>query len=191
MAGKAQQKRAATSQPPQHAVSELARLRAVLMAHTAAEDLAAYDPPALDRAAELALFALKAHRRGRSVVRVENDPELVRQGRPVTALTVVNDNMPFLFDSVLGEITESVGEPLLVLHPVVRVRYGGEGVREILPDSAAKAVQDLDKVSLIHMHVARLSQEDCEALRGRLEAILNQVRAAVTSSAVRTSAASS
>ena len=42
----------------------------------------------------------------------------------MTIITVVNDNMPFLFDSILGEITETAGEPTLVTHPVIIVRHG-------------------------------------------------------------------
>ena len=44
--------------------------------------------------------------------------------------------MPFLFDSVLGEITDTAGEPSFVTHPVIVVRHGGKGVDEIVADGA-------------------------------------------------------
>jgi len=92
----------------------------------------------------------------------------------------VNDNMPFLFDSVIGEVTDSAGEPALVQHPVMLVRHDGDGVAEILGDSSAKAGRDADRVSLIHIHVPRLTDEEASALSARLSRILAQVRAAVS-----------
>ena len=145
-----------------------------------AEDLAAYDDAVFSRAAALALAALSRHRRGESVIAIDDDPALLRHGRPISAITVVNDNMPFLFDSLLGEIADSAGEPLLVLHPVVRVVRGKGGAAEFAGE-AASGKQDAaaERVSLIHVHVARLSAEAAEALKARLGYILGQVRAAV------------
>src|SRR5690606_19092758 len=80
-----------------------------LLGRAPAEDVAAYDPKVLAKAAALAEKAVMAHRKGGSVIAVETDPAIVRNGRPLTAVTVVNDNMPFLFDSVVGEITGTAG----------------------------------------------------------------------------------
>ena len=67
----------------------------------------------------------------------------------MTVITVVNDNMPFLFDSIMGEITETAGEPLLVTHPVIVVRHGRGGVEEILADGGhAKSDHAADRVSV-------------------------------------------
>src|SRR5690606_18250853 len=85
-----------------------------------------------------------------------------------------------LFDSILGEISASVGEPTLVVHPVLLVRHGSDGVREILGETAAKSARDADKVSLIHVHLPRMSPEECAGLKERLAGILAQVRAAVS-----------
>jgi len=156
-------------------------LRDFFNSRAAAEDLAAYDPPAITRAAELAADALRAHKPGQSIIRIESDAGIEREGRTVTAITVVNDNMPFLFDSILGEVGESAGEPTLVLHPVLYVRHDTKGVCEIIGDAPRqKSAAAADKLSLIHIHVPRLSAEQCHALHGRLEHILKQVRAAVT-----------
>ncbi|TJW49169.1 MAG: hypothetical protein E5W83_00100, partial [Mesorhizobium sp.] len=110
------------------------RLADYLLARTPAEDVAAYDVADLERAADLAGRAVARHKKGDCVVAIDVDSGVVRQGRPMTVITVVNDNMPFLFDSILGEVTESAGEPLLVTHPVIVVRHGKGGVEEILGD---------------------------------------------------------
>lgn len=157
------------------------QLEAFLKARAPQEDIGEYEAAVFARASDLAHAALKRHRQGDCVVAVDNDGGLLRQGRPLTAITVVNDNMPFLFDSILGEITDSAGEPTLVLHPVILVRHDKSGVAEIRGDgSTGKPEPDLDRVSLIHVHVARMGEDAAKALRSRLEAILAQVRAAVT-----------
>ncbi|MER8862964.1 NAD-glutamate dehydrogenase [Mesorhizobium sp. M0751] len=157
------------------------RLADYLLARAPAEDVAAYDVIDLERAAELAGRAVARHKKNDCVVAIDVDSGVVRQGRPMTVITVVNDNMPFLFDSVLGEITESAGEPLLVTHPVIVVRHGKNGVEEILGDGGyAKGDHSHDRLSVIHVHIGRLSAEQAEGLAARLTKLLGQVRAAVT-----------
>ncbi|MER9892006.1 NAD-glutamate dehydrogenase [Mesorhizobium sp. M0119] len=156
------------------------RLADYLLARAPAEDVAAYDVIDLERAAELAGRAVARHKKDDCVVAIDVDSGVVRQGRPMTVITVVNDNMPFLFDSVLGEITESAGEPLLVTHPVIVVRHGKNGVEEILGDGGyAKGDHSHDRLSVIHVHIGRLSAEQAEGLAARLTKLLGQVRAAV------------
>ncbi|MER9899540.1 NAD-glutamate dehydrogenase [Mesorhizobium sp. M0130] len=157
------------------------RLADYLLARAPAEDVAAFDVIDLERAAELAGRAVARHKKNDCVVAIDVDSGVVRQGRPMTVITVVNDNMPFLFDSVLGEITESAGEPLLVTHPVIVVRHGKNGVEEILGDGGyAKGDHSHDRLSVIHVHIGRLSAEQAEGLAARLTKLLGQVRAAVT-----------
>ena len=113
------------------------RLADYLLARAPAEDLAAYETADLERAADLAGRAVAKHRKGDSIVAIDTKSGVTRQGRPMTVITVVNDNMPFLFDSILGEVTDSAGEPLLVTHPVITVRHGKSGVAEILRNRLA------------------------------------------------------
>ena len=157
------------------------RLADYLLARAPSEDVAAYDVADLARAAELAENAVTRHKKGESIVSIETASGVSRQGRPVTVITVVNDNMPFLFDSILGEITEAAGEPSLVTHPVIAVRHSKTGVAEIVGDGGlVKEDAGLDKVSVVHVHIGRLSEEAAATLTARLTKTLTQVRAAVT-----------
>ncbi|RUZ72501.1 NAD-glutamate dehydrogenase [Mesorhizobium sp. M7A.F.Ca.US.006.01.1.1] len=157
-----------------------ARLADYLLARAPAEDIAPYDVADLERAADLAGQAVAGHRKGECVVAVDADSGVVRDGRPMTVVTVVNDNMPFLFDSILGEITETSGEPTLVTHPVIVVRHGKGGVEEILGDgNFAKDDGSHDRLSVIHVHIPRLTSEQASGLSERLRKILGQVHAAV------------
>jgi glutamate dehydrogenase len=153
------------------------RFQHLLLQHAPAEDIGAYDKPALKAAAALAWQALKGHRKGDSIVSVDRSRSVSRQGRPVTVITIVNDNMPFLFDSALAEITEETGEPLLVVHPVFAVKHGKTGVTALLEESDGG--EEHDRVSVIHAHVTSLSDREAATLEKKLAAILEQVRLAV------------
>ncbi len=157
------------------------QLLELLLARAPAEDVADYEPGMLEHAAELAEKAVMKHRNGSSVIDIESDVGIVRHRQPVTIVTVVNDNMPFLFDSVLGEITEAAGEPMFVTHPVINVQHGCSSVDEILSDSGSNEGGDgADKISVIHIHIPAQGKEAAAALRERLKKILDQVRASVT-----------
>ena len=157
------------------------QLLELLLARAPAEDLAGYGPGMLERAAHLAEQAVLKHTKGSSVIDIETEAGVIRHGRPVAVVTVVNDNMPFLFDSLIGEITDAAGEPVLVTHPVIAVRHGRSGVDEIVSDGVGhKGEQATDKVSVIHVHIAQLGKDAAQALRERLNKLLGQVRAAVT-----------
>jgi hypothetical protein len=162
--------------------SKMAKSASVLLdflkAHAPAEDLVPYDAATLSATAELAHKILLRHKAGESLVSVKNVAGIERQGRAMSVVTVVNDNMPFLFNSVMGEITQSVGEPTLVLHPVLAVKHGKSGVSELLGDTGpGKADDGVDRVSLIHVHIPRQSDAECKALAERLQGVLKKVRA--------------
>ncbi|MDP3895182.1 MAG: NAD-glutamate dehydrogenase [Mesorhizobium sp.] len=163
---------------PPRAGDTAERLAELLLARAPAEDIAAYDDGALRLSAQLAYAALKRHRKGHSVIAIDRDPGVERQGRKVSVITIVNDNMPFLFDSVMGEITGG-GEPFLVTHPVVQAIHGKAGVTDIAAEPAARG-SDFDRVSLIHVHVPVLTEARAAALEAALERILENVRAAVS-----------
>ena len=161
--------------------SDMQRFIDFLKSKASEEDLAEYDAEVFRHTAELAYSTLKKHHKGESVISIDNDPALLRHGKSVTAITIVNDNMPFLFDSLMGEITESAGEPTLVLHPVIFVEHDDSGITAFYDDEALSgAGSEPDKVSVIHIHVGRLGVEAAAALEQRLAYILTQVRAAVT-----------
>jgi glutamate dehydrogenase len=150
----------------------------LLLAHAPQEDLAGYRPGEIDRAVAVAREVVGRHRPGASIVDIRTDPGIQAFGRPVSIITVVNDNMPFLFDSVLGEITSRAGDPALVMHPVVPVHHGKSGVVEIVGDGKGKD-KTADRVSVIQVHVPRLAEEKAGELEAGLAKVLEQVRAAV------------
>ncbi|MFC5387299.1 NAD-glutamate dehydrogenase [Aquamicrobium segne] len=156
------------------------RLLDLLLARAPDEDIAAYAQADLERAADLAEKAVASHGKGESLVRIETQSGIVRQGRPVTVITIINDNMPFLFDSIIGEINEVVGEAWFVTHPVLNVQYAQSGEIEVLDEvGGAENGEGKNRLSLIQVHVGRLSDEEAATLEHRLVRILGQVRSAV------------
>src|SRR5690606_19457025 len=90
------------------------------------------------------------------------------------------DNMPFLFDSVISEITETAGEAMLVTHPVLVARHGKAGIEEIIADGGHHRADPVaDKVSVIHVHIGRIGKDEAKGLNERLSRLLLQVKAAV------------
>jgi glutamate dehydrogenase len=158
----------------------VAKLLELMLARAPEEDAAAYERAALTLSAKLAHAALRRHKRGASVIAIDDDPELALVGTALTAVTVVNDNMPFLFDSISAEVNDTGGEATLVVHPVIAARHDRSGVTSFAADAGAKNDPDADRVSLIHIHVPRLAPGEAEALKGRLAFILSQVRLAVS-----------
>src|SRR5690606_37429853 len=115
-------------------------------------------------------------RPGETVIAIERDTEIRCKGHAVTVITIVQENKPFIFDSVLGEITEIAGEPSLVVHPILPARTTSTGAPLIeAPDGSATL-----RLSLVHIHTPPLSDEKAEELAASLDALLKQVRAAVS-----------
>ena len=95
----------------------------------AAEDLVAYSEDELIGFAKHAFADFQTHPRGTHRVSVAN-PAFKATGKKAADLTVVeivNDNMPFLVDSVMAELQDSRLEVSLVLHPIFDVERNPDG----------------------------------------------------------------
>ncbi|MDQ3860968.1 MAG: NAD-glutamate dehydrogenase, partial [Actinomycetota bacterium] len=117
---------------------------------------------------------------GEAKVRVYN-PRFEEHGWQTTHTVVemVNDDMPFLVDSTKMEINRQGYGIHLMIHPVIKVRRDPEGrLVEVL--SRDSTDDDAISESVIHVEVDRQTEpEVLEDLRGHLERVLGDVRAAV------------
>src|SRR5438105_3115164 len=110
------------AQPP------LRRFIALLYEHVPPADVAQRSPDDLCCAA-LALWQFASHREpGRAKVRVYN-PTLETDGwsSTRTIVEIVNDDMPFLVDSVTAAVNEGGREVRLVIHPILNVARDAKG----------------------------------------------------------------
>lgn len=160
--------------------SKFEKFASFLYSRAPAEDLQLYDKTVLESCARQAFDAIMRRQVGGSVTVIDSGDSTRGAGRALTVITLINDNMPFLFDSLVGEITESAGEPTLVLHPVIHVRHGKSGSQNVIREAVSgKVGADADRVSLIQVHVDRLSAQAEEGLKQRLDEIMGHVRSAV------------
>ena len=96
-----------------------------------------------------------------------------------SAIEIVNDDMPFLVDSVTAELARQGMTVHLVIHPIARIRRDAKGkLIELLPPDAVSADGTLESI----MHIEASEQSDLAALEQieeRLTGVLADVRAAV------------
>ncbi|MGH6737466.1 MAG: NAD-glutamate dehydrogenase, partial [Bradyrhizobium sp.] len=151
----------------------------LLFGHTNIEDLASYDPASLAFLAEQAWEHVQQRTIGRADIRVVNP--MMPDGREISVLEVLNDNMPFLIDSTMAELAEQGIEVTLVAHPIIAVQRNEQGkllrfYGEALPEEAKG-----ERESLIHFHIARLhGGADRQKLIDGLTKTFDDVRASVT-----------
>ncbi|HEU4450600.1 MAG TPA: NAD-glutamate dehydrogenase [Gaiellaceae bacterium] len=170
----------ARSKLPAEQAARLESLVRIYYGAVAAEDLLERDAHDLYGAA-LSLWTFASRRApGEAKVRVHAPrPEEHGWGSTHTVVEVVNDDMPFLVDSVSMELTRTGRRVHLIVHPVLKVRRDAEGVLlEVLQHDAP--ADDAVLESFIHAEVDReTGRAQVEEIHAGLERVLADVRAAV------------
>ena len=152
-----------------------------LFALAAPEDIMRYDPRQLAGLAASAWSLMAVRKPGAPKIRFEAfesdiGPEW-RQRESV--LEIINDDMPFLVDSILAELSECGIDIRLIVHPVFAVARDADGRLTAFKGTRA-AGTGLQRESFIHIHVARIDEEARRAqIVEGIELALSDVRAAV------------
>ena len=102
---------------------------AQLFARAAPEDLTRYEARELAALAEEAWAFLKERKTGTAKVRFESRPGPIgaEHIKTVSIIEIINDDMPFLLDSIMNELTELGVEVRLVVHPIFTVERDHAG----------------------------------------------------------------
>lgn len=148
----------------------------ILFGRASNDDLEAYTPEMLELSTAHAARRLKAWTRMRPDITIEQITGVEPVGVPVSVLTVIDRNMPFLFDSVMGEVTGTHRDLYMAVHPILLMAPGKEPV---LRSNEAPG-DPSHHVSLIQIHIAPLSQEQAASLAERIRHVLEQVHLAIT-----------
>ncbi len=152
----------------------------LLFARAAPEDLIGYTPDELAGLAGEAAEFLGTRRRGEPKIRFDSPARAT--GKHITAISVieiVNDDMPFLVDSVMGELNERGIDIRLVAHPTFGIARDAQGrLTRLAAD--LRAGEGVFRESFIHIHVERIE----DAIRRTeivqaLERVLAEVRVCV------------
>src|SRR4029077_16301219 len=166
---------------------------AQLFGHAVPEDFARYRPEELAGVAEQSWALLQERKPGAPKIRFE--PAAAKPG--VAVLEIINDDMPFLVDSIVGEISERGLDIRLLVHPVftgersetgkLNAFHGahkGNGRREsfihinVDDDGNATARADLVRTLADILAEARVCVQDWRPMLARLSEVTAELRAA-------------
>src|SRR5258705_9397004 len=144
-----------------------------LFGQTMPEDVVRYNGREVAALAEAAWGFLAERKPGAPKIRLESPADAGEHLRSISVLEIINDDMPFLVDSVLGELADRGIEVLLVAHPVISVTRDAAGRVKSFGENGNGAAR---RESIIHIHIGRI---DDEARRGELVQGIAQVLADV------------
>ncbi len=160
------------------AKSVAANLRKGLAERLAASVLpgdGAFSSDSLDAAAAFLLEAADSRRAGQPVIAIESVSGTASDR--FMRVAVINDDMPFLVDSIAATVTaQGLGINRLV-HPVLAVRRSPDGELEGLPEGASAAGEKRE--SMVYLETDRADAKSRRALQSALAETLADVRAAV------------
>jgi glutamate dehydrogenase len=141
------------------------------------EDLAERSTPDLYGAALSHWNFARRREPGRPRVRVFN-PSVQEHGwqSTHTIIEIVNDDMPFLVDSVTMEVNRQGLTLHLIVHPIIRVNRADGTLMGVLPDDSPAGARE----SFMHIEVDRMSDPArMESLAADLARVLEDVRVSV------------
>ncbi len=117
---------------------------------------------------------------GKADIQIYNPTPLEADGglAGVTIVEIENDDMPFLLDSITGELVEQGLSVRLAVHPIFSIEREESGKlgewRGLAQDKKKKK-----RESFIHLHVSRIEEARHSRIADALRLVLDDVRAAV------------
>ena len=92
----------------------------------------------------------------------------------VTVIEIVNDNMPFILDSIVSAINERGYIINLIFHPMIPVYRDSQGV--LIRIGAEQKGLPQKSESVLHIEIQEISEEELNNLQTTLKKVLKQVR---------------
>ena len=152
-----------------------------LLEGLADDDLEGVDPQGLGSAVRSFFEWCSVRRPGELLFRMVHPPrEMNGWGADRTVIEIVTDDMPFLVDSVTGELNRRELSVHLFLHPQIGVRRDAGGrLLEMVPGEEADA--SLDVESYMHIEIDPVTEQPREVdLETALRKVLSDVQQSVT-----------
>ncbi len=145
----------------------------VLFARASRDDIEIYDADMLAQAAIHAQCELAAFDGKTAHITLRPLDGVLLAGRPIHVLSVTDRNMPFLYDSVMGEITASHRDIPLAVHPILMM-----DAKPRLYSADEAGLVDR-RISHIHIHLEYVNPSEIPGLIARIANVLNQVHLSV------------
>jgi glutamate dehydrogenase len=172
---------AATKKAPAAERDDIKRFIGQFYAGSPPDDLKGRSADQLCAAAMVMWETLQERKPGTSKVRVVTAG---KDGTARTAVIIVNDDMPFLVDSVTAEL-ERMEEPAqLAIHPIITVVRDGSGkltsLRDMGDDEQSSGPTGQVVESIMHIEISPQGDPDMlERIRDNVMSVLNDVRLSV------------
>ncbi|TAU91032.1 NAD-glutamate dehydrogenase [Rhizobium leguminosarum] len=148
----------------------------ILFGRASNDDLELYTPEMLALSAVHSAKELDAWNGKAPRVSIDTIADVTPDGIAVSVLSVTDQNMPFLFESVMGEVTSTYRDLFMAVHPILIVEKGKAPVIY----SADHPSDAANRVSHIQLHIAPLNSNQAADLAKRIEKVLEQVRLSVS-----------
>jgi glutamate dehydrogenase len=161
------------SAPSRVAGSIVGTLRKALLAHALPGEVAGFGNSEQVAAAEFIAAAAAERRPGSVVLHLESSGGEVGHRR--MRLAIVNDDMPFLVDSIAGAIAARGLAVHRLLHPIVHARRDAAGKLQAINGDAPGAIAE----SIVYIELDRADARARHELEADLSRVLADVRAAV------------
>ena len=160
------------------APATLVHLAEALFENAQAEEVERLGPRAMEWLARHVHDFISRRRAGHGKWEVFNPPARLASLKSVSVVQALNDDMPFLVDSLLAHMAEKGLEVRLLTHPVLRVERDAKGNLKYIERRSGGRRRTRPE-SLIHLHTRRLTAQERKELLAEIRAIHAQVRAAV------------
>lgn len=148
----------------------------VLFSRVSKDDLELLTPESLAAATVLAETELRAWDGKGARMSLVDAAQPTSDGEDVSILVITTRNKPFLYDSVMGEVTSQIRDIFMALHPILVVADEAPTVLFSHGDGS----EPEDRVSHIQIHMPRLGQTAADELSARVRHVLNHVHSAVS-----------
>src|SRR6185312_5865463 len=150
---------------------------AALFSRVSHEDIVAYTAEDIAALAEAGFEFLQSRSMAGPKIRLFNPLRPAKGALShVTDIEMLNDDMPFLLDSVMGEIGAHNLEVRLVAHPILSITRDQDGK---LKSWKADSKREEKRESFIHIHVERIDESQFKAISNALDSLLAELRIAV------------
>ena len=150
-------------------------LLAAILARTLPGEIDGFGTDAQAQAVDFMLATAANRTSGKSNVAVDTFADA--SGRLAMRVALINDDMPFLVDSVAAALASANVAIERLIHPVVDVERDASGKLTFLSEQRGSTGK---RESFIYVETSRIDAKERRALADSLAAVLEDVRCAVT-----------
>ncbi|WP_370931420.1 NAD-glutamate dehydrogenase [Bartonella sp. DGB1] len=155
---------------------ELTDFTNMFFAWVSESDLDYYDTASKNKAAKIAFETLLQYQGCEPFINIDESISQ-KNGRPLTVLTIINDNKPFLVDTIIGQINKLKLSLQLIAHPVFNITKIGSDTIKI--HSKTTKQEDQKQLSVVQIHLSKLNEDIQKKLLSALDKSLKQAIVAV------------